>query len=263
MPMPETMVMVGADATGKHGVDSTGFRSDGLAPASRPGHLLARSRTSEQADRFRCELRVTDARSFLRRHFTVPTWEKLDAFVNMIRVWNVGVNLVAKSTLEDVWSRHILDAAQLFGFRPPGNLRWLDVGSGAGLPGMVLAIMSEADACDHEFILVEANTRRAEFLKMVVRELGMNVSIVSLRVEQCAPVEADIVTARAVADIDKLVKLFLPHLTSGGCAILPKGRSYRREIQLASRHWKFSWQAFPSLTSTDGMIVVLRDLAHD
>ncbi len=261
--VPEAKMVAADGAKEKQTVDSTGLQPDHRVLESRPGYLLDQARISEHTSQFRRELRLSDARSLLQYHLNAPTWERLDAFVDMLRIWNAGVNLVATSTLEDVWSRHILDAAQLFSFRPKGNLRWLDVGSGAGLPGMVLAIVSEADICDHEFILVEANTRRAEFLKMATRQLGVNVDVVALRIEQCAPVGADIITARAVARIDTLVKLFRPHLANRGRAILPKGKSYRREIRLASRHWRFSWQAFPSLTSADGMIVVLKDLAYD
>ncbi|MCY4541653.1 MAG: 16S rRNA (guanine(527)-N(7))-methyltransferase RsmG [Rhodobacteraceae bacterium] len=188
--------------------------------------------------------------------------DKLTAYAQLLQDWNRGINLVAKSTIDDLWHRHILDSAQLFRFRPEGNLRWLDIGTGAGLPGIVLAVLAECDRREHGIHLVEANARRVEFLRLVRRELDVDVRILHGRSEMCMPFQADIIAARAVADLTFLIDLALPHLAVRGCCIFPKGREFRNELRLARQKWRFSSQCHESVTSRDGRIVALRELSR-
>ena len=222
--------------------------------------LLDRSDSRETAGTLRAELGQFGARELLHRHLPPSATEKLSVFARLLLDWNRGVNLVARSTVDGLWRRHILDSAQLFRFRPAGNLRWLDIGTGAGLPGMVLAVLAECDRHDHEVLLVESSARRIEFLRFVRRELDVDVQILHMRSEQCAPCHADIVTARAVADLKSLIGLVIPHLAAQGRGIFPKGRDCRSEMEQARQLWQFAWQCHASVTSRDGRIVVLQEV---
>ncbi len=163
---------------------------------------------------------------------------------------NQRQNLVAKSTLDDLWRRHIDDAAQLVSYDAP-SATWLDIGSGAGLPGIVVAILT-----GNPMVLVEPRRLRAEFLQRVVDELGLDAAVVQSKVEGIKRSPVDIITARAVASIDRLFGM-AAHLSHNGTRwVLPKGRTANSELDEARKTWQGDFRLEPSRTDPDAQILI-------
>ena len=186
------------------------------------------------------------------------TGDRLASYVALVEKWQKRVNLVSDSTLPDIWSRHIWDSAQLAPLIPPGTRRILDVGCGAGFPGLVLAAL-----CDAECHLVESDQKKAIFLQTVVRECGIPATIHTARIESLPPLGADIVTARALAPMDRLLALLQDQLSAAGgggsgtrCLFL-KGAQARAELAALGPRPDLSWELTPSLTNPDAFVVDL------
>ncbi len=190
------------------------------------------------------------------------TLERLEAFETLARRWTEKINLVAPSTVPDLWTRHIADSAQLWPLAPEGAKTWADLGSGAGFPGLVIAILA-AEAGTPEVILIESDQRKCAFLRTAARELGIKSIILDQRVEAASPRQADIVSARALAPLPTLLPLVARHLAPGGTALLPKGRDFAAELDAArAQGWTFSSETLPSATDSSARILRLTDLAH-
>jgi 16S rRNA (guanine527-N7)-methyltransferase len=195
--------------------------------------------------------------------FTVSheTLEKLRTFEALLLHWqSIPVNLVSASTLPDLWHRHFADSAQLLRLAP--NFKtWLDLGSGAGFPGMIIAILSanHHDRCVH---LVESNGRKCAFLSEAARQTGVNAVIHNCRIEDAAadigPV--DIVSARALAPLVKLLGLARPFLQQGAVGVFPKGKDAAQEIRDAEKRWIFRWKTTASMTDSQAQIIEIREL---
>jgi len=198
------------------------------------------------------------------------TLEKLRLFQQLVGSWQPRVNLVGRATLPDIWRRHFLDSAQLFEFLAPGDETVVDLGSGAGLPGLVLALLAEERLWPTRFHLVEADTRKAAFLVEARRalSLGERVSVHAVRAESLAvgPLAgaASVVTARALAPLATLCGLAAPLLRTDGRCVLPKGARHEAEIAGAREAgWRFALETRASRTEEGAAILVLRDLARD
>lgn len=167
------------------------------------------------------------------------TYERLVAFESVFRRWSRRINLAAPSTLNDLWERHILDSAQLLRLAPEA-LRWLDVGSGGGFPGAVMAILL-ADKPGAEVHLVESNRKKAAFLIAALNEVGVFPRVHAKRIEDCYDVvpTPQIVTARALASLPLLIELTEPWLRTGARALFHKGRDYQREVEESGNTWRF------------------------
>jgi len=180
------------------------------------------------------------------------TIQRIEQFAVLVIKENERQNLVAKSTLPDLWQRHIADAAQLLAFAPTRGC-WLDIGSGAGLPGLVIAILTGAS-----MLLVEPRRLRADFLRRTIDalDLGTNVSVVQSKVELVNHPPVDVVTARAVASIDRLFAI-AEHLSHKGTIwVLPKGKRAKSELDEARRTWQGEFRLEPSRTDPDAQILV-------
>ncbi|MCL4170695.1 UNVERIFIED_CONTAM: hypothetical protein GTU68_049362, partial [Idotea baltica] len=129
------------------------------------------------------------------------TFAALQAYAALLEKWNPKINLVSKSSLQDLWNRHILDSAQLFSLVQHPHNTWADLGSGGGFPGLVIAIMALESGSPDQVILIESDTRKAAFLRTVIRELGLRASVINKRIEQVDPLDADVISARALADL--------------------------------------------------------------
>jgi len=190
------------------------------------------------------------------------TFSKLERYEALLREWSGKFNLVAASTLPDLWSRHFLDSAQLWPLLPPQTRTLVDLGSGAGLPGLVLAIMGVP-----EVHLIESTGKKATFLSTVATELGLNVTVHTARIEKVRDLEADVVTARALTALPELMSLAKPFLKKESCALFLKGEKAEAELTGASKYWTFTCQKTPSLTSPSGVVLKISDLkvlrAHD
>ena len=184
------------------------------------------------------------------RSVSRETYEKIEAYVAFVRAENTRQNLISASSVEHIWARHIVDSAQLARFEPWAGASWLDIGSGAGLPGIVLACIVEGPVT-----MIEPRPLRAEFLHKVTESLGLRAHIVNARVER---VEGafDAITARAVAPLSGLLEIS-HHLSTGKSRwVLPKGRNAQSELAEAERAWQGMFHVEQSLTDADSKIIV-------
>lgn len=189
------------------------------------------------------------------------TGERLERFVGLLKKWQAADNLVAAGTLHLVWHRHVADSAQLFA-RFPEARRWLDLGSGAGFPGLVTAILLAGMPGAH-VDLIESNARKCAFLRQVIRDTEAPATVHQDRIETLlagwsAPV--DRVSARGLARLDRLFSLAEPVLFGGAAGAFHKGQDFEREIEETAKSWKFDLVSYPSLTDSRGVILDIRRL---
>lgn len=190
------------------------------------------------------------------------THQKLVALSVRVRHWNSAVNLVSKASAALIWPRHILDSAQLYAMAPPTARRWVDLGSGGGFPGLVVAILSEQANPKLELILVEADQRKSVFLSETVRALGLKAKIFAKRIEQIDPLQADVLSARALAPLDALCGFAHRHMTSTGLALFPKGATYAAEIEQAQKNWAFDFTLNRSKTEPNTIVLAVSGINH-
>lgn len=196
-------------------------------------------------------------RERLRHQFAVSreTLTRLDVYEALLRRWQGAINLVARSTLDDPWTRHFLDSAQLLPLLPPECRVLVDLGSGAGFPGLVLSILGVP-----EVHLIESDRRKAIFLGEVIRATAATATVHAARIEEVEPFPADAVTARALAPLDELLAYAHPFIGAEGTALLPKGRQVEEELTRAGSHWTMRVERFDSVTEprTSGAGSILR-----
>lgn len=178
--------------------------------------------------------------------------ERLEAYVALLGKWQRRINLVAPATLPDVWSRHILDSAQLLSQAAGHHGPLLDLGSGAGFPGMVLAILGREDV-----ILVEADRRKAAFLQEAARVTKTDVMIEACRIEALRPIRAGIVTARALATVSELLHYSRPFADESTLYLFLKGERADAELTTARERWNMRVDKVPSVSDARGVILRL------
>ena len=178
---------------------------------------------------------------------------QFEAYLKLLEKWQRRINLVANSTMADVWERHILDSAQLFRFCPPNTKKILDVGSGAGFPGLVLAIMGDA-----QVDLVESDQRKAIFLSTVIRSLGLSAKVHNQRIESLPNLCPDVVTARAVAPVPRLIKLIENQISADTVCLFLKGASVEDELTDLQSYSTMLSVNHPSLSGPDGVVLELK-----
>ena len=181
------------------------------------------------------------------------TFGRLAAFETLLRDENERQNLVSRGSLDRFWSRHVHDSAQLLRFAPPSASAWLDLGTGAGFPGLILAALHPG-----RFTLVEARKLRVDFLRRAAEllALGGRVEILCSKVEALPPRTFDVISARAFAPLPRLLDLAHRFSTAKTRWILPKGRNARSELDEAIRSWQGDFRLEPSLTDPEAQIVV-------
>lgn len=193
---------------------------------------------------------------------TPETDEKLSEFVRMVSLWNQKINLVGKSTVSAIWTRHVRDSAQVIRYCDPGARVWADIGSGGGFPAIVVAVLATQLLPQLRFVLVESDHRKAVFLSEAARKLNLPVQVHAQRAEDLAPIGADIVSARAVAPLGDLLPLCHRHLAPAGKCLLLKGKQAMDEIAIARATWKFSVSCVESCTDATARVVIITDLSH-
>jgi 16S rRNA (guanine527-N7)-methyltransferase len=187
------------------------------------------------------------------------TLERLDRFADLLRRWQSAVNLIAASTVPNLWTRHIADSLQILD-HAPGARRWMDLGSGAGFPGLVIAI-ALADRPGAMVDLVERDSRKAAFLREAARTADAPVKVHAKRVEdvvQHIDNQIEIVTARALAPMPELILLCEPLLAKGAKGIFLKGQYVDKELTDATKSWQIDFDVVPSRTDPRGRIVIVR-----
>ena len=185
------------------------------------------------------------------------TREKLEAFTAMLGDENARQNLVSRHSLADVWNRHILDSTQLLQFAPKDLRSWIDIGSGGGFPGLVVAIMSRFPVT-----LAEPRRLRGDFLDRVIRALGLNASVVHGKAESIAGTY-DVISARAVASLSTVLDISHHLSTRKTLWLCPKGKSARSELEEAKKAWHGEFHVERSLTDADSAIILARGVERN
>ncbi|HSA80053.1 MAG TPA: 16S rRNA (guanine(527)-N(7))-methyltransferase RsmG [Geminicoccaceae bacterium] len=185
------------------------------------------------------------------------TLARLTAYLDLLSRWQRAINLVGPATLADPWRRHILDSAQLQEHLPPGTASLVDLGSGAGFPGMVLAVLGVPGV-----VLIESDRRKAQFLREVARATGTEVTVRAERIEGLAGWPADVVTARALAPLPRLLPLAERFLAADSICLFLKGRNAERELTQALKSWHMVPEMFPSLSAPAGSVLKLRGVGR-
>lgn len=178
---------------------------------------------------------------------------RFDQYAALLSEWQVLMNLVGPQTIPDVWHRHFFDSAQLLAIAGIGH-SWLDIGAGAGFPGMVIAMLDQ----QAKVTLVESITKKCRFLAAASTALIQNdhVTISNCRIENLARQKFDVITARALAGLDQLFDWALPYAGSGTQWVLPKGARVESELAIASERFEFDYRLIVSRTDCAGRIVV-------
>lgn len=185
--------------------------------------------------------------------------ELLEIYAALLRKWNPAINLIAPNTVAEIETRHIADAKQLVEISASTAASWVDLGSGGGLPGLVVAISKP----DCSVTLVESDQRKAAFLRNAVREMALkNVTILNARIEAVDRLDAANVSARALAPLPQLMAYVDRHLASDGIAWLMKGRNWQAEVAEARKTWQFDLKAYPSTTERDAAILEITGIRH-
>jgi len=196
-----------------------------------------------------------EAKAWLERELSVSreTFDRLDAFVALLREENEVQNLVSRTTLDQVWSRHIVDSAQLLRFVPVKTGNWLDLGTGAGFPGLVIALLHQGPVT-----MVEARKLRVDFLLRAAETLGLPSStrIVCSKVERLEAPAFDVISARAFAPLPRLLDLSERFGSSRTHWVLPKGKNAKSELEAARASWQGEFRLEPSLTDPDAWIII-------
>lgn len=169
--------------------------------------------------------------------------------------WQARVNLVGPDTIPDAWSRHFLDSLQLLRHLPSLDIDLMDIGTGAGFPGMVLAIAGVKNV--H---LVESDQKKMTFLKEVARLTKTEVTFHAKRVEHVSQMHLDVIVSRACSHLDTLLTYSSPNVSHETICLFPKGRNYTIELEDALKHWNFQYVVLPSVTDTQGVVLKITDL---
>lgn len=189
------------------------------------------------------------------------TSQKLNQFAELVRKWTSKINLISRSSVSEMWDRHILDSQQIYAHAPQGD-HWVDLGSGGGFPGIVVAILAQGEARTTHFTLVESDQRKCVFLRTAIRELSLNARVVNDRIEAIEPLQADILTARALADLSTLIGYANYHLKLGGVAFFPKGENWKSEDINAKEKWRYVCDPIASQTNGSAAVLKIKEIAH-
>lgn len=195
----------------------------------------------------------------VERAVSRETFQRLVLIVDLLAKWQKTINLVAPASLPQVWERHVADSLQLVALAP-ATTRWVDLGSGGGFPGLVVAAVL-AERPQARVHLVESDTRKAAFLREAARQGALPVEVHAQRIEKAAPALAagcQVVSARALAALPKLLDLSAPFLAAGALGLFLKGKDVTRELTEAAKGWTLDIELAPSRTDADGRIVVVR-----
>lgn len=189
------------------------------------------------------------------KQFSEKTIQNLKKYENMLQKWQKKINLVSNQTLSDAWERHFLDSAQLWDYIPEGAEKLVDFGSGAGFPGLVLAIIADGEGVHLDVHLVESDARKCVFLSEVARSCGVDVHIHEERIEKMEPFMVDVITARALKEVKILMAYAKPFVSEKTVALFLKGEKVHEEWEEASKSISAQTAFIKSLTNASGSIL--------
>jgi len=181
-------------------------------------------------------------------------------YETLLSKWNEKINLVSKNTLVDIWERHFLDSGQIIKHVEASGKRWVDVGSGAGFPGLVVALLLRDRKIDCDLVLVEKNPKKGFFLNEVIRKLNLSVEVVNDNIDTLEPLNADILTARAFSELNNLIEIAFRHRKKEGICLFLKGENYRIELDKTLNYWFFDYDIVDSLSSSSGKIIRVKKI---
>ena len=181
-------------------------------------------------------------------------------YKTLLSKWNEKINLVSKNTLVDIWERHFLDSGQIIKHVEASGKRWVDVGSGAGFPGLVVALLLRDRKVECNLVLVEKNPKKGFFLNEVIRKLNLNVEVVNDNIYTLEPLNADILTARAFSELNNLIEISFRHRKKEGLCLFLKGENYRFELDKTLNYWFFDYDVVDSLSSPSGKIIRVKKI---
>lgn len=181
----------------------------------------------------------------------------LEIYKTLLETWQKKINLVSASTLSHTWERHFEDSLQLLPHLPQTKSTLIDLGSGAGFPGLVLAICRQETL---DVTLVEADLRKCLFLENVSRETFLRVTVLRSRIESLSGIKGDVITARALAPLSDLLEYAFPLMKKTSTCLFLKGKEVEKEIEMAKKKWEFCLEIFPSLTDSGGRILKISQL---
>lgn len=203
-----------------------------------------------------------EAKAILLDRVSRETFSRLELYAALLVKWQKTINLVSPSSLGHLWNRHMLDSAQIIDHAPHGAKRWLDLGSGGGFPGLVCAAIAIDTHPELKIDLVEADLRKAAFLRETARQMGLSVGVFSRRIEDLPPQSADVISARALAPLANLCGYAQRHLSDRGIALFQKGARYEEELETARQGWQMEVTVIPSLTDADAVLLRIENLTH-
>ncbi|WP_375253929.1 16S rRNA (guanine(527)-N(7))-methyltransferase RsmG [Yoonia sp.] len=186
------------------------------------------------------------------------TIARLELYSQLVTKWTPKINLIARSSITEIWNRHIIDSAQLYRFAPDSYGKWVDLGSGAGFPGIVMAIIAIEKQPGAEFVLIESDQRKATFLRTAAREIGLKVSVLADRIENLPQQTADIVSARALTSLSGLLALSERHIARDGVCLFHKGKQAEQELAEARAGWRFALEDHASLTDPEARLLAIQ-----
>lgn len=198
----------------------------------------------------------------LEMNVSRETLERLKEFEALVLKWNPKINLVSKTSLDDIMNRHIADSVQVFKAVGTDFKNWADFGSGGGFPGIVAAILAKESNPLAQLTLVESDARKSAFLREATRQLSLNVKVLNERIEKIPCLNADVISARALAKLTILCQFVALHGQTNTVAVFPKGESFMNEISEARLSWNFDIEILPSITESKAAILKLRNILH-
>ncbi|MFN3613015.1 MAG: 16S rRNA (guanine(527)-N(7))-methyltransferase RsmG [Rubrimonas sp.] len=188
--------------------------------------------------------------------------DRLDVLVERLRRWNAAINLIAPSTLGEIWVRHIFDSGQLHDLAPRGARSWVDLGAGAGLPGLVVAAIAAERRPELHVTMIESDGRKAVFIAEAARAMNVQVTVERRRIEESPKARYDVVSARALAALDRLIPMAAPYLSERGVMLFPKGRSAEEELTVAAASWHMKVERHVGLADPSGLVLSLTEVAR-
>ena len=188
------------------------------------------------------------------------TSERLDIYLSLLRKWSPKINLVSPSSLKEAARRHFDDSLQVASLCPKNAKTWVDLGSGGGFPGAVVAIALREKGL--MVTLIESDQRKAAFLRSVSRETNTPFTVLANRIEAVDPLQSDVVSARALAPLVDLLTYTERHVGSGGISLFMKGGTWRNEVTDAQKKWRFTYEAHTSVTHPDAAVMEIGDLSR-
>ncbi len=203
-----------------------------------------------------------EAKAYLSARVSRETFARLERYAGLLAKWQKTINLVSPATLPQLWVRHMVDSAQVIDHAPRQARTWLDLGSGGGFPGLVCAAIASETHPGLKFDLVEADLRKAAFLRETARQMDLSVGVFSRRIEEMPPQSADVVSARALAPLASLCGYAHRHLSDAGVALFQKGARHAEELETARQGWQMHVTVIPSVTDAEAVLLRIENLTH-